>query len=224
MLNNPIILGGASLPALTNPGTAADLLTGKQLIDASGKVLSGSMTDRGAVSQSLNAGGSYTIPAGYHNGSGRVTANSLSSQTGGTATAADIASGKTAWVNGSRITGTLTETYTHIQKTISVTNSSGKTVVMSYIGLFNNMPYLNFEKIANSSSVTVTVVGFYGNTQYNNSVILFTFDSGPSVQLNLSYSPSSLFQRSGGGLTDAAQLIVQTSASATSGTITVGTY
>lgn len=95
-----------NLPSLTNPGTAADLLSGKQLIDGDGNVVTGTMTNRGAVSQSLNAGGSYTIPAGYHNGSGKVTANSLASQTSATATAADIASGKTAWVNGSRITGT----------------------------------------------------------------------------------------------------------------------
>lgn len=106
MLNNPIILGGGSLPALTNPGTAGDLLSGKQLIDKNGNVLTGTMANRGAVTAALNAGGSYTIPAGYHNGNGRVTANSLSSQTAGTATAADIANGKTAWVNGTQITGT----------------------------------------------------------------------------------------------------------------------
>ena len=38
MLNNPIILG-AKLPALSNPGTAGDLLTGKQLLDQNGNDL-----------------------------------------------------------------------------------------------------------------------------------------------------------------------------------------
>lgn len=98
--------GGKKLPTLTNPGTAANLLSGKQLINQNGEIVTGSMTDRGAVTQALNAGGSYAIPAGYHNGAGKVTANSLSSQTSGTATAADIRSGKTAWVNGSKLTGT----------------------------------------------------------------------------------------------------------------------
>ena len=65
------------------------------------------MPNRGAVTQTLNAGGSYTIPAGYHNGSGKITAASLSSQTSGTATATQILSGKTAWVNGKKITGTM---------------------------------------------------------------------------------------------------------------------
>lgn len=42
MLNNPIITG-KKLPTLTNPGTAGDLLTGKQLIDQNGNVLTGIM-------------------------------------------------------------------------------------------------------------------------------------------------------------------------------------
>lgn len=71
-----------------------------------GTKVTGTMTNRGAVSASLNCGGSYTIPAGYHNGSGNVTANSLASQTSATATAAKILSGYTAWVNGSKLTGT----------------------------------------------------------------------------------------------------------------------
>lgn len=85
---------------------ASNVLSGKTFYGSSGSKITGSMTNRGAVSRSLNAGGSYTIPSGYHNGSGEVTANSLSSQTSATATASDILSGKTAWVNGSKITGT----------------------------------------------------------------------------------------------------------------------
>lgn len=69
----------------------------------------GTMANQGTKSTSLNCGGSYTIPAGYHNGSGKITANSLASQTSATATAAQILSGKTAWVNGNRITGTLVD-------------------------------------------------------------------------------------------------------------------
>lgn len=64
------------------------------------------MTDNGAVSKALNCGGSYIIPKGYHNGSGKITANSLASQTSATATAARIGKGYTAWVDGTKITGT----------------------------------------------------------------------------------------------------------------------
>ncbi|MBR1988486.1 MAG: fibronectin type III domain-containing protein [Clostridia bacterium] len=82
------------------------------------------MTNQGAKTSSLNAGGSYTIPAGYHNGSGKVTANSLSSQTAGTATAAYILSGKTAWVGGTQITGTLAVQNISSVSASSLSNSS----------------------------------------------------------------------------------------------------
>ena len=86
--------------------TANQILSGRTAW-VKGQKVTGTMPNRGAVTQTLNAGGSYTIPAGYQNGSGKITAASLSSQTSGTATAAQILSGKTAWVNGKKITGTM---------------------------------------------------------------------------------------------------------------------
>lgn len=56
-----------------NAGTG-DVLSGKTFANANGDAYTGTMTNRGAVSQTINPGGSYTIPAGYHNGSGNVTA------------------------------------------------------------------------------------------------------------------------------------------------------
>ena len=91
----------------TGNATLADVLSGKTFSNSSEVGLTGTMPNRGAINQTLNAGGSYTIPAGYHNGSGKVTANSLSSQTSATAAAGNILSGKTAWVNGSKITGSM---------------------------------------------------------------------------------------------------------------------
>lgn len=85
---------------------AGDILTGK-IAWVDGAKVTGTMANNGAVSQAINAGGSYTIPAGYHNGSGKVTGNSLASQTSANAAAGDIRSGKTAWVNGANVTGTL---------------------------------------------------------------------------------------------------------------------
>ena len=95
------------LKASATGTTSADkVLAGETFSTENDTDLVGSMPNKGAVTSSLNCGGSYTIPKGYHNGSGRVTANSLASQTSANATANDIMNGKTAWVNGSKLTGT----------------------------------------------------------------------------------------------------------------------
>lgn len=97
-----------SLASQTGGATAADgdVFSGKTYWKDGAK-RTGTMANQGAKTSALNCGGSYTIPAGYHNGSGKVTANSLASQTSATAAAGNILSGKTAWVNGTKITGTL---------------------------------------------------------------------------------------------------------------------
>ena len=84
----------------------SEVLAGKTFSNSSGVGLTGTMANNGAISKTLNAGGSYTVPVGYHNGSGKVTAASLASQTQGTAGASDILTGKTAWVNGQKLIGT----------------------------------------------------------------------------------------------------------------------
>ena len=97
------------LKASATGTTSADkVLAGETFSTENDTDLVGTMPNKGAVTASLNCGGSYTIPAGYHNGSGRITANSLASQTSANATAGNIISGKTAWVNGKKITGTAT--------------------------------------------------------------------------------------------------------------------
>lgn len=54
--------------------TAGEVLTGKIFVTADGTVVTGTMTNNGAVEKTLSATAvSYTIPKGYHNGSGSVT-------------------------------------------------------------------------------------------------------------------------------------------------------
>ena len=63
--------GGADLDVVT--AGRPDVLTGKVIVDKDGEPLTGTMPDRGAISTSLGINGNYTIPEGYHNGSGKVT-------------------------------------------------------------------------------------------------------------------------------------------------------
>ena len=52
---------------------AADVLTGKTIVNAQGAVVAGSMANNGAVDKTLTtADASYTVPVGYHNGQGAV--------------------------------------------------------------------------------------------------------------------------------------------------------
>lgn len=88
--------------------TKGDILFNKLAgVAGNNEAVLGTMPNRGAVSQTLNCGNSYTIPSGYHDGSGKVIASSLLSQTSANAVASQILSGQTAWVNGSKITGSM---------------------------------------------------------------------------------------------------------------------
>lgn len=69
------------------------------------KYITGSMANQGAVTAALNCGQSYSILSGYHNGSGKITANSLENQTQATAIADNLSLGVTSWVKGRLITG-----------------------------------------------------------------------------------------------------------------------
>ena len=90
----------------TGNATAAQMLDGSKAFVA-GELVEGTMANNGAVSATLVAGESHTIAAGYHNGTGKITAAALSGQTPGTATAEHILKDKTAWVGGVELTGTM---------------------------------------------------------------------------------------------------------------------
>ena len=142
-----------------------DILAGKKAW-VNGNQITGTMANRGTVSQTLNAGGSYTIPAGYHNGSGKVTAASLASQTQATATAAQILTGKTAWVNGNKVTGSMAN-----QGNLDWTPSNGTTYTVPagyYSGgtLDSTAAYNAGYQAGYSSGFQVKVVSF--NSQPKN--------------------------------------------------------
>ena len=61
--------------ALTGTAYASDVLYGETFYNTNAKTkVTGTMPNRGAVYTTINPGSSYTVPAGYHNGEGRVKA------------------------------------------------------------------------------------------------------------------------------------------------------
>lgn len=101
-------------PTLSGDAAVGNVLSGKTFYNSDYTKRTGTMTNNGAVSPTaLSAGGSYTVPAGYHNGSGVVSAKTLASQTGVDSgkTAIDashVHSGYQGWVNGNKVSGTYT--------------------------------------------------------------------------------------------------------------------
>ena len=92
--------------------TVSQVLTGKTFTNASGVGLTGTMADNGAVAGTITtSGGTYTVPAGYHNGSGKVTGPTLASLIGTNVTlasAANLLTGNTAYgKNGTKYTGSM---------------------------------------------------------------------------------------------------------------------
>lgn len=120
---------------------AEDVLSGKTIVTTDGEVVPGTMPNNGAVDKTLDAGTtSYTVPKGYHSGSGsvkvvteektvtptkeaqvitptsgkllsKVSVNAIPDEyitTGdATATAADMLTGKTAYVDGVKVVGSM---------------------------------------------------------------------------------------------------------------------
>ena len=101
--------GGGGVGSDEVTARAADVLSGKTYLgaDTDDETGVGTMPNRGAMQRTLRAGESVTVPQGYHNGSGTVSAASLAEQTAGSAGAGDILAGKSAWVGGQRVDGSI---------------------------------------------------------------------------------------------------------------------
>ena len=122
-----ILRSGGGTDTSDANATAAQILTGYTGY-VNDVLITGTMPNHGAVSISLNCGGSYTIPQGYHNGSGKVT-QSLAVHWGGTYTPTTsnqtvCASGR--WVTGNIIcAGASTLTAGNIKKGVTIFGVKG---------------------------------------------------------------------------------------------------
>ena len=144
---------------------AGDVLTGKVFVTSGGAVTTGTMANNGAVNQTLTATSiTYTIPKGYHNGSGKVqivleeknvtptkSSQTITPTTGkvlskvtvaaiptqyittsdADAVAANILAGKTAYVDGEKLTGSMANNGA-ISKTIDGLTSTSASIPAGY--------------------------------------------------------------------------------------------
>lgn len=148
----------------SNVGMNGEVTVPEGYHNGAGKVSGPSVTQRGAVTAALNCGGSYTIPEGYHNGAGKVTANSLASQTSGNAGAADIISGRSSWVNGSKVVGSMADyrsTPTAIDA-IRLNNSRFEVAVKAgchgYSWAGNGYEYMSYAQVASAIGLSAGVI------------------------------------------------------------------
>ncbi len=122
--------GGGGVMSEDTTVSAEDVLEGKTYLgsDTDDEIGVGTMPNNDSFSSTLNCGQSILIPKGYHTGSGKITANSLASQTPGNATAASMLNGRTGWVNGKKITGTIPS---QGAATFSPSKGTTKTIITS---------------------------------------------------------------------------------------------
>lgn len=207
MIINPTLYQqGTKLPELSNPGSAADLLAGKQLVDQYGNPLTGTMPQRSAADLTAS-GATVTVPAGYYPSQVSKSVATAThpkptiSRSGGTITAKHVQSA--GYTSG----GTTTETLsipTQAAKTVTPTTyaqtavSSGRLTtgavtvagdanltagnIKSGVSIFGIMgslaaPTLSNVRITNSSSATL-----YVNGGEDRSLVLGINESG-NIQL-----------------------------------------
>lgn len=119
IINNMSTLSNSGVAANATP---ADVLETFSFIGANNIKEFGTIKNNGSIQKTLKFGESYTIPEGYHTGFGYVQMESLEDATKGTATPDKIAAGKTAWVNGVKVSGTI-PVYHANEKGIDVSNN-----------------------------------------------------------------------------------------------------
>ena len=124
--------GTVSVPTLESltSGTAeaTEILSGETAY-VNGVEVTGTMPNNTPEQKTLQPGETYDIALGYHDGTGTISVPELSTLTQATATSGEILSGKTAYVNGNKVTGTI-ETFgekysyksTNTEQVIDTTN------------------------------------------------------------------------------------------------------
>lgn len=139
--------------------TAAEVLTGKTFAKG-GQVLTGTMKNNGAVTGTISTKAEqYTIPQGYHDGSGKV---SIASEEQAKIIAENIREGVT--ILG--VTGAMTGTEDAVAETVTVTPKANQaqTILPNVEGGYNYIAQVTVEAIPyeeadNSAGGTTVTIG-----------------------------------------------------------------
>lgn len=132
--------GGGGVRSSDVTATAADILVGKYDLTTTSddEVVQGTMPNNGAVNQTLGINGSYTIPAGYHNGSGKVKQSVTTKGAANYyATTSDQTIAANQWLSGAQTIKKLTQTNLsggNIKPGVVVKVNNGNTDVFSVTG------------------------------------------------------------------------------------------
>lgn len=176
--------GSTDAPDLSGITAAAeDILAGKKSVDATGAEITGTMTNNGAWTSTKTSNGSVTIPAGYHNGSGKVSVNVSTSTSAG---ALDTPSINFDTTNGKFTATSKVKTSGYI--------STSETKTASY----TITRYLGGEYTPTKASRTVSLTGKYctGNVviKGDNNLVPENIKSGISI-----FGVAGNYTGSGGG-------------------------
>ena len=180
VLAGKVIVGPDGEPltgTLALSGNASDgqVLNGQTYYNTDAKTKrTGTMPNRGAVNQSLAINGSYTIPAGYHNGSGKVTQNvpTKGAQTYTPGTTSQTIAANQYLTGPQTIKGDPNLRPENIKKGVSIMG-----IIGTWEGIVSNPYYLwNRGSFKNGQSITGgQISGAYiraNNTYFNNLVDL----------------------------------------------------
>ena len=182
----------------TGDATADKVLSGSTFSNSSGIGLTGTMPNKGAISGSITtSGGSYTIPAGYHNGSGKIKGPTLASLVGSNVNltnAAYLVSGQTAYgKNGTKYSGTMKNYSSSIQYATTDASNQAKSCY----------------RINGSNIDVVPAIGYWGNWNWDKSCIkvplsgvstykagtFYLGDSGGAYSVNCGFQPNMVMCR-----------------------------
>lgn len=194
--------------ALTGDAGAGDVLLNKTFYNTNAKSKgTGTMPNRGSVGtiNLTTEGAEYVIPAGYHNGLGKVKAviSGLIASVikagvtvGGiagtftadaTSTAGQILTGKTAYVNGVKITGSMIDRRgaDYAATVVDGTRIAGRIYMTPSTGYYDELYSIyadDADFLAANIKAGVAIYGLTGTLAYNAPILPITAGDGYTIQ------------------------------------------